>query len=283
MVPRWMMRPPKPSQLHRWRQRRHERFEMSQHSPQPALPVVASRGPRRRCPGPRRLFRFRRHDGGGSTEDAGRRPASRIMVAQANDADDYYAQMAAAYTEETGVEIEVIPYPSDAYNTQVTTQLQAGNAADMMILVAGNRPGDLGHHPRRGGLPRAARRDLGRRHPRGHGERSTRSTARSTASPRRSRPSAWSTTAPAAKRWASRTTPRRSTTCSRRAPPRATAARPSRSSPAPSRSTRACSRMLISATRVYAGRPRLERAARSRRRDLRRQRLGRGPRTTSSR
>ena len=59
------------------------------------------------------------------------------MVAQANDADDYYAQMAEAYTEETGVEIEMIPYPSDAYNTQVTTQLQAGNAADMMVLAPG--------------------------------------------------------------------------------------------------------------------------------------------------
>ena len=59
------------------------------------------------------------------------------MVAQANDADDYYAKMAEAYTEETGVEIEMIPYPSDAYNTQVTTQLQAGNAADMMVLAPG--------------------------------------------------------------------------------------------------------------------------------------------------
>ena len=38
---------------------------------------------------------------------------------------------------ETGVEIEMIPYPSDAYNTQVTTQLQAGNAADMMVLAPG--------------------------------------------------------------------------------------------------------------------------------------------------
>ncbi len=45
--------------------------------------------------------------------------------------------MAAAYTEETGVEIEMIPYPSEAYNTQVTTQLQAGNAADMMVLAPG--------------------------------------------------------------------------------------------------------------------------------------------------
>ena len=60
-----------------------------------------------------------------------------MMVAAANDADDFYAQTAAKYTEETGVEIEVIPYPSDAYNTQVTTQLQAGNAADVMILSPG--------------------------------------------------------------------------------------------------------------------------------------------------
>lgn len=71
--------------------------------------------------------------GGGEEAAAG----FSIMVAQANDADDYWAETAAVYTEETGVEIEVIPYPSDAYNTQVTTQLQAGNAADMMVLAPG--------------------------------------------------------------------------------------------------------------------------------------------------
>jgi raffinose/stachyose/melibiose transport system substrate-binding protein len=60
-----------------------------------------------------------------------------VMVAQANDQDDFYAQILEQYSEETGVEVEVIPYPSDAYNTQVTTQLQAGNAADMMILSPG--------------------------------------------------------------------------------------------------------------------------------------------------
>jgi raffinose/stachyose/melibiose transport system substrate-binding protein len=75
--------------------------------------------------------------GGDSTEAPAEGVGFSIMVAQANDADDYYAQMAAAYTEETGVEIEMIPYPSDAYNTQVTTQLQAGNAADMMVLAPG--------------------------------------------------------------------------------------------------------------------------------------------------
>lgn len=77
-------------------------------------------------------------DGGGGSTDAPAEGAGfSIMVAQANDADDYYAKMAEAYTEETGVEIEMIPYPSDAYNTQVTTQLQAGNAADMMVLAPG--------------------------------------------------------------------------------------------------------------------------------------------------
>ncbi|WP_243075311.1 ABC transporter substrate-binding protein [Microbacterium sp. SS28] len=75
-------------------------------------------------------------DGGDSTGDAGSEGFS-IMVAQANDADDFYAQTAKKYTDETGVPIEVIPYPSDAYNTQVTTQLQAGNAADVMILNPG--------------------------------------------------------------------------------------------------------------------------------------------------
>lgn len=77
-------------------------------------------------------------DGGGSTGDADATDAGfSIMVAQTNDADDYWGKFAAQYSEETGVEIEVIPYPGEAYNTQVTTQLQGGNAADMMILSPG--------------------------------------------------------------------------------------------------------------------------------------------------
>ncbi|MGC5171921.1 ABC transporter substrate-binding protein [Micromonospora sp. DT81.3] len=75
-------------------------------------------------------------DSDGGSGDGGAAGFS-MMVAAANDADDFYAQTAAKYTEETGVEIEVIPYPSDAYNSQVTTQLQAGNAADVMILSPG--------------------------------------------------------------------------------------------------------------------------------------------------
>ena len=78
--------------------------------------------------------------GGGDdsgSADGGSADSFSVMVAQANDTDDAYAQLLEQYSEETGVEVEVIPYPSDAYNTQVTTQLQAGNAADMMILAPG--------------------------------------------------------------------------------------------------------------------------------------------------
>lgn len=75
-------------------------------------------------------------NGGDSGRDAEATGFS-IMVAEANDADDYYAQLADIYAEETGIEVEMIPYPSDAYNTQVTTQLQAGNAADVMVLAPG--------------------------------------------------------------------------------------------------------------------------------------------------
>ena len=76
-------------------------------------------------------------EGEGGSDGGNQSVGFSIMVAQSNDADDYWAQFAAQYTEETGVEVEVIPYPGDAYNTQVTTQLQAGNAADMMILSPG--------------------------------------------------------------------------------------------------------------------------------------------------
>ena len=76
-------------------------------------------------------------DGGGSTDAPAEDVGFSIMVAQSNDADDYWGKFAEQYTEETGVEVEVIPYPGDGYNTQVTTQLQGGNAADMMILSPG--------------------------------------------------------------------------------------------------------------------------------------------------
>lgn len=72
--------------------------------------------------------------GGDATDQ---RPGFTVMVSSANAGEHAYADVLAAYSEETGVPVEVIPYPSDTYNTQVTTQLQAGNAADVMILAPG--------------------------------------------------------------------------------------------------------------------------------------------------
>ncbi|WP_404429953.1 extracellular solute-binding protein [Microbacterium lacus] len=59
------------------------------------------------------------------------------MIMQSNDADDYYERMLQVFAEQRDIDIEVIYYPGDAYNTQVTTQLQSGNAADIMILTPG--------------------------------------------------------------------------------------------------------------------------------------------------
>ena len=76
-------------------------------------------------------------DGGTETGGGGEASGFSIMVAKTNDADDYWSKFAAQYSEETGVDVEVIPYPGEAYSTQVTTQLQGGNAADVMILSPG--------------------------------------------------------------------------------------------------------------------------------------------------
>ncbi|MFG6279810.1 extracellular solute-binding protein [Microbacterium sp. 5K110] len=75
--------------------------------------------------------------GGGDSGSGGAATGFTVMVAQANDDDQAYAKTLEAYGKEKGIDIEVIPYPSDAYNTQVTTQLQAGNAADVMVLAPG--------------------------------------------------------------------------------------------------------------------------------------------------
>ncbi|GGI47462.1 raffinose/stachyose/melibiose transport system substrate-binding protein [Agromyces flavus] len=76
-------------------------------------------------------------DGGDSGGDSAAADSFSVMVAQANDQDVAYQELITQYSEETGVDVEVIPYPSEAYNTQLTTQLQAGNAADAMILAPG--------------------------------------------------------------------------------------------------------------------------------------------------
>lgn len=72
--------------------------------------------------------------GGG---DAAAEEGFSIMVAVANDGDDAYARITEVFSEETGIPVEVIDYPSEAYNQQIRTQLQAGTAADVMVLAPG--------------------------------------------------------------------------------------------------------------------------------------------------
>ena len=106
------------------------------------------------------------------------------MISQANDAETFYPDTVDKFTEATGIEIEVIPYPADAYNTQVTTQLQAGNAADMMILSPGTgSPSRLPRLLRPASSSRSATRPPNSS--RTARRRSTRSTARPMASRRR--------------------------------------------------------------------------------------------------
>ena len=81
------------------------------------------------------------------------------------------------------------PYPSDAYNTQVTTQLQAGNAADMMVLAPGTGQAISVVTLAEAGFLEPLDETSAASSPKAP-RTSTRSTARSTASPPRSRPSA---------------------------------------------------------------------------------------------
>jgi raffinose/stachyose/melibiose transport system substrate-binding protein len=79
--------------------------------------------------------------GGGSPDPTGSTDPTlapfTLMFPQANDGDDSYAKLAEQYSEETGVQIETLPYQAEAYNNQLTTQLQGGNAADVMVLIPG--------------------------------------------------------------------------------------------------------------------------------------------------
>lgn len=78
--------------------------------------------------------------GGGGGQDGDASGSFTVMVPQSNEGEIAYEQIFETYSAETGVDVEVIPYggsDGQAYNTAVTTQLQAGNAADMMIVYPG--------------------------------------------------------------------------------------------------------------------------------------------------
>jgi raffinose/stachyose/melibiose transport system substrate-binding protein len=83
-------------------------------------------------------------DGAADGGDVQEAKSFTAAFAQANDTDNYLAEMVEKYAEESGVDIEIITYPAETYPTQVSTQLQAGNAADLMVLPAGSsEPGSL--------------------------------------------------------------------------------------------------------------------------------------------
>ncbi|WP_404429634.1 ABC transporter substrate-binding protein [Microbacterium lacus] len=55
----------------------------------------------------------------------------------AADQDNFYETLAQRYMDETGVEIELLSLPVAAYETQLPTQLQGGNSADVFATVPG--------------------------------------------------------------------------------------------------------------------------------------------------
>ena len=155
----------RPSQRQGWRQRRHERVRNV------TAPTHPSRfgGRSSRLPSPESWSSpaVPAAASAGSTDEPAP-TASRIMVAQANDADDFYAQMAAAYTEETGVGDRSDPLPLRRVQHAGHDAAAGRQRRRRADPLPGNGPADLGDHARRCRLPRAARRHLSRCDPRGH-------------------------------------------------------------------------------------------------------------------
>ena len=222
----------------RWRQRSHERVEMPQHTASRRLRWSLLAAP---VAGVLILAGCSGTSDGDSTSTPGADVGFSIMVAQANDADDFYAQTAEAYTKETGVADRGHPLPLRRLQHAGHHAAAGRKRRGRHDPVARNRPGDLGRHPR-GGRTSSSRSTTPPQpsSPRAP-KRCTKSTATSTASPRLSHLSDSSTTARALKRSASTSTRRPTTTCSQRARRRATAARRSRCSPDPPRPTPVCS------------------------------------------
>lgn len=75
--------------------------------------------------------------GGGEETPGEAAKAFSFSFPQANDAEDYYQAIAQQYMDETGVEIELLPLSGNAYDTALTTQLQAGNGPDLFIGTPG--------------------------------------------------------------------------------------------------------------------------------------------------
>src|SRR5918994_1538723 len=74
-------------------------------------------------------------DSGGESTPNEAAQAFTFSFPQANDSEDFYQSIAQQYMDETGVEIELLPLPGETYFTQINTQLQAGNASDLLIVT----------------------------------------------------------------------------------------------------------------------------------------------------
>jgi raffinose/stachyose/melibiose transport system substrate-binding protein len=75
-------------------------------------------------------------DSGGSGSGGGAKSFS-FTFPTATNTESPYETLAKKYTEETGVAIEVRKLPNDSYGTTLRTQVQGGNAPDLMVVVPG--------------------------------------------------------------------------------------------------------------------------------------------------
>ena len=75
--------------------------------------------------------------GGGDASTSEAAQSFTFSFPQANDAEDFYQTIAQQYMDETGVEIELLPVPGDQAASMMNTQLQAGNASDLLIVTPG--------------------------------------------------------------------------------------------------------------------------------------------------
>ena len=74
------------------------------------------------------------NEGGGSGGDA---KSFTFTFPTATTSESPYETLAKKYTQETGVQIEAKKLPNDSYGTTLRTQIQGGNAADLMVVVPG--------------------------------------------------------------------------------------------------------------------------------------------------
>jgi raffinose/stachyose/melibiose transport system substrate-binding protein len=72
-------------------------------------------------------------DGGASSDDK----SFTFIFPTATTSESPYETLAKKYAEETGVKVETRKLPNDNYGTALRTQLQGGNAPDLMVVVPG--------------------------------------------------------------------------------------------------------------------------------------------------